>query len=241
MSVCHASLIMFVLLSKVKDFMQENGMFIVWLSFFISVYSVYINFSMVLKLGPCQLCTAVQDRGAWPTFRSVPEPSLLNFQYKYMIYPCNADCCTQLKRVNFNTVEIFYILPPHHGATATSGPGLLVTEASWSHSDTPHLVGLLWTSDRPPDAETSTWQHTSFTEDKHPCPQWDLNLQFQQVSDCRPTPRTAWLLGLYCPKHTVFLNTLTLLRRTNIMRLAWQPDVCTSITVLAWTTVIISP
>jgi len=40
-------------------------------------------------------------------------------------------------------------------------------------------------------------------------------------------------LGLYCLKHTVFLNTLTLLCRTNIMRLAWQPDVCTSSIVLA--------
>jgi len=32
--------------------------------------------------------------------------------------------------------------------------------ASRSHSDTPHSVGLLWTSDKP-DAETSTWQHTT--------------------------------------------------------------------------------
>jgi hypothetical protein len=33
--------------------------------------------------------------------------------------------------------------------------GLLIVEASRSHSDTPHSVGLLWTSDRS-DAETST-------------------------------------------------------------------------------------
>ena len=157
---------------------------------------------MVLRLGPCQLCTAVQDRVDWPTFLSVSEPSLLNFQYKYMICPSNADCCTQLKRVNLSTVEMFYILPspPHHDATATSGRGLLITEASWSHSDTPHLVGLLWTSDQP-DTETSTWQHTSLTEDKHPCPRWDLNLQIQQASDCRPMPWTTRPLGLYHPKH----------------------------------------
>jgi hypothetical protein len=36
------------------------------------------------------------------------------------------------------------------------GQGLLITEASRSHSDTPHSVGLLWTSDQH-DAETSTW------------------------------------------------------------------------------------
>jgi hypothetical protein len=34
---------------------------------------------------------------------------------------------------------------------------------------TPHSVGLLWTSNRP-DAETSTWQHTTLTRDRYPCP-----------------------------------------------------------------------
>ena len=36
-----------------------------------------------------------------------------------------------------------------------NGPGILITESSRSHSDTPHLVGLVWTSDHP-DAETYT-------------------------------------------------------------------------------------
>ena len=38
------------------------------------------------------------------------------------------------------------------------GHGLLITEASRSHSDTPRSVGLFWASDQP-DAETSSWQH----------------------------------------------------------------------------------
>jgi hypothetical protein len=42
----------------------------------------------------------------------------------------------------------------------------LIIEASRSHSDTPHSVGLLWTSDQP-DAVTSTWQHTTLTADNH--------------------------------------------------------------------------
>jgi hypothetical protein len=46
------------------------------------------------------------------------------------------------------------------------GQGLLIIEASRSHSDTPHSVGLLWTSNRP-DAETSTWKHTTLTRDLH--------------------------------------------------------------------------
>jgi hypothetical protein len=38
---------------------------------------------------------------------------------------------------------------------AIVGQSLLITETSRSHSDTPHPVGFLWTSDQP-DAETST-------------------------------------------------------------------------------------
>ena len=37
----------------------------------------------------------------------------------------------------------------------TAGQGLMIIEASWSHSETlTHSVGLLWTSDKP-GAETS--------------------------------------------------------------------------------------
>jgi hypothetical protein len=39
------------------------------------------------------------------------------------------------------------------------GQNLLTIQTARSHSDTPHSVGLLWTSDQP-DAETSTWQHS---------------------------------------------------------------------------------
>jgi hypothetical protein len=46
------------------------------------------------------------------------------------------------------------------------GHGLFILEVFISHSDTPHLVGLLWTSDRLV-AETSTWQHTTLTSDRH--------------------------------------------------------------------------
>jgi hypothetical protein len=67
--------------------------------------------------------------------------------------------------------------------------------ASRSHSDTPHSVGLLWTSDQP-DAETSTWQHTTLTSDKHPCPRRNSNPQFQQASGRKPTPWTALPLEL---------------------------------------------
>jgi len=47
------------------------------------------------------------------------------------------------------------------------GLDLVIIEASRTHSETSHSVGLLWTSDRP-DVESSTWRHTTLTTDRHP-------------------------------------------------------------------------
>jgi hypothetical protein len=65
---------------------------------------------------------------------------------------------------------------------------------TWSHSVThthahthTHSVGLLWTRDRPVP-ETPTWQHTTFTRDRHPRPRRDSNPQSQQASDRRSMP-----------------------------------------------------
>ena len=81
---------------------------------------------------------------------------------------------------------------PYHDARAPSGPrvplywGLMIT-----HNDASQSVGLLRTSDQP-DAETSTWQHTTLTTHKHPCRRWDSNPQSQQASGHRkPTHYTA--------------------------------------------------
>jgi hypothetical protein len=59
--------------------------------------------------------------------------------------------------------------------------------ASRSHSlDTWHSVVLPWMSDRP-DAETSTWQHTTFTREELSCPQQDPNpLSRKQLALGRP-------------------------------------------------------
>ena len=66
------------------------------------------------------------------------------------------------------------------------GQGLLIHEVSRPHSHTPHLVGLLWTSDQP-ITEISTWQHTQQT-DIHAPPWWDSNPQSQQASGRRRSP-----------------------------------------------------
>ena len=73
------------------------------------------------------------------------------------------------------------------------GQCLLIIEASLSHLDTPHSVGLLWMSDRL-DAGTSTWLNTALTRDRLPCPRWDSNPQSQQrvAADTRLRPCGHW-------------------------------------------------
>jgi len=60
-----------------------------------------------------------------------------------------------------------------------------------THNDAPQSVGLRWASDQLV-AETSTWQLTTLTTDKHPCPRWDSNPRSQQVVDLRLRPRGHW-------------------------------------------------
>jgi len=73
------------------------------------------------------------------------------------------------------------------------GQGLLIFEASRSHSDTRRSIGLLWTSDHS-DAQNSAWQNTKLKTDSHQCTRRDSNPQFQQASGRRSTPYTALLL-----------------------------------------------
>jgi hypothetical protein len=75
----------------------------------------------------------------------------------------------------------------YNGAISLLCQNLVITEDSWPHSDTPHSVGLHRTDDQS-DAETSTWQHTILTRDRHSCPRRDSNLQSQQSRDRRSTP-----------------------------------------------------
>jgi len=71
----------------------------------------------------------------------------------------------------FSTVHsaLVYVLQVWWQLSSTTrmfhpGRGFLIT-----HNDAPQSVGHLWTSDQSV-AETSTWQNTTLTTDKHPCP-----------------------------------------------------------------------
>jgi len=67
--------------------------------------------------------------------------------------------------------------------------GLLIFETSRSHSDTPHSVGLLFTSDQL-GAETSTSQHTKLTSHRHvPGGIRTRNPRIQAAADPRRKPR----------------------------------------------------
>jgi len=61
---------------------------------------------------------------------------------------------------------------------------VLIIEDSRSHSDTPHSLGVLLTSDRP-DAETT---HNTHNGHPWPPPRWNSNTQSQQASGVRLTP-----------------------------------------------------
>ena len=65
--------------------------------------------------------------------------------------------------------------------------GVLSIMASLSHSDTPHLLGLIWTGDQP-IAENSTWRNQTPTTDELPCPRRHSKQQSQQASVGKPKP-----------------------------------------------------
>jgi hypothetical protein len=77
-------------------------------------------------------------------------------------------------------------------ARASSVSGL----HDYNQGDTPHTVGLLWTSDEP-EADTSTWHLTTLTRDRHPCPRRNSNPQTQHASERRPTTQTARTPGSF--------------------------------------------
>ena len=123
------------------------------------------TFSFIAFPPPASLC---------PTHRSDLLNSFLLWPLSYFLF------------VSFSslyTAKLFF-----YGATAPWGPRPPQCSRLHDHTwDTPHSVGLLWTSDQP-EAETSTWQHTTLTRDRQSCPRRDSNPQSQQAIGRRPTP-----------------------------------------------------
>jgi len=73
------------------------------------------------------------------------------------------------------------------------GQVLLIVEVSRSHSDTPHSVGILSTSDQP-NAEPSAWLQTTLTRDRHHAPSGirTRNHSKRETTDARFSLRGLW-------------------------------------------------
>jgi len=81
------------------------------------------------------------------------------------------------KEVNVQAKNFFFLV----------GQGLLIVEASLTHSETPNSVGLLWTSDQPLRRELYLTTHNTH-RDTHQCSPRHSTPQSQQASGCKPTP-----------------------------------------------------
>jgi hypothetical protein len=101
---------------------------------------------------------------------------------KYKLF-YNARCLETAfyNHISYIKIQCFNAIFSFMAQQPLVGQGLLIIEASRSYSDTSHSVGLICTSDQS-DAETSTWQHTTLTRDRHPCPQWDFFLPVRGFS-----------------------------------------------------------
>jgi len=91
------------------------------------------------------------------------------------------------------------------------GQGLLIVEASWSHSDTPQSVRLLLASDQP-DAETSTWQHTTIQTERHSCHRGGirtLNPSKRVAADTRLRPLGNWTCSVKVRLITHYIISVT--------------------------------
>jgi len=85
----------------------------------------------------------------------------------------------------------------YHGATALVDQGILIIEASRTHSDTPHSVGLIWTSDQP-DARNLylTTHNTHNRQTSMPPPGFEPTIPAGERPQTHPLDRAATESGL---------------------------------------------
>jgi hypothetical protein len=122
-------------------------------------------------------CGCAAQRGLWPPVAVHP-----NTGYG-LLWLCSPTCAM----ASCGCAAQRALWPPRSGS-------FLIT-----HNEAPQSVGLFWTSDQPV-AETSTWQHTTNTTDKHPCLWWHSNPRSQQARSRRPTLR---LCGHWDQRYTI--------------------------------------
>ena len=131
----------------------------------------------------------------------------------------NLDLPNKKQKVNSNRIRLattMIVLPFFLGSDLfcllTVGVEGYCCTWSFSMAHTSHSLGLLWTRDRLV-AETSTWQHTTLTWDRHPRLRWDSNPQSQQAKDARPTGSASLWFHNFTRIFMVFTRLSLILRR----------------------------
>jgi len=115
---------------------------------------------------------------------------LYTYGYKHTLRICNTYCFSKATMVAWKHLIVaqyahcpscleWPLLPTHYRCR-----GLLLHLKGLNDT---HSAGLPNTMDRL-GAETSTWQHTTFTVDKHTCHGWAPNSQCQQACGHKTTP-----------------------------------------------------
>ena len=102
---------------------------------------------------------------------------------------------------------------PWHNSPSV-GQGFLHIEASRSHSDTPHSVGLHRKTDRPVSPK-STWLHRTLIRDRHQCSRRYSNTQSRHFRGRRPTPQTARSLG---PDSSIGTASIVIVYKFTVIR-----------------------
>jgi hypothetical protein len=117
-----------------------------------------------------------------------------NVMYSHVRLTCRFQTLIVYSTLQFDIQVCLFLARQPQWAMASS-----FTRFLRLHSDTPHSVGLLWTSDQLV-AETSTWQHTTLTTDKHPCPPGGIrthNPRRRAAADPRLRARGHWDRPMY--------------------------------------------
>ena len=113
-------------------------------------------------------CSVVMRCGLILSEEEMSEASghVRNHKKNYCISKLNQAVTEACRPILISTPDSFHISRTFFSCGAWTRFRVMASPygTSWSHSDTPHWLGLLWTSDQL-DAEASTWQHTTHIRD----------------------------------------------------------------------------
>jgi hypothetical protein len=122
------------------------------------------------------------------------KPNIIEIKFAMFKNALNTQSATKTQEHWFSSVFTTCL---HHFFYRSTAPSGLGTPHCWrlhDHTQTQHSVGLVCTGDQP-DAETSTWQHSTLTRERHPCPCGTriLNSSKRATADQRLDGTATWI------------------------------------------------